>query len=162
MSLPRKAFISGWKTRCDPCRRRRTPPCPDPRPPGGGAGGAAAHAGGRGLCGLPSGRAGFPDNPHLERPAAEDVQPGITQDFRAESESAVLHLDARDLYQNEEKFSLCVHISPKEPSATVCCTKPISAPTASISTGSGGMESSFRLTNGCRRASRCWCFPSGR
>ena len=46
-------------------------------------------------------------------PAAEDVQPGITQDFRAESESAVLHLDARDLYQNEEKFSLCVHISPK-------------------------------------------------
>lgn len=48
-------------------------------------------------------------------PAAEDVQPGITQDFRAESESAVLHLDARDLYQNEEKFSLCVHISPKEP-----------------------------------------------
>ena len=48
-------------------------------------------------------------------PAAEDVQPGITQDFRAESESAVLHLDARDLYQNEDKFSLCVHISPKEP-----------------------------------------------
>ena len=48
-------------------------------------------------------------------PAAEDVQPGITQDFRAESESAVLHLDARDLYQNENKFSLCVHISPKEP-----------------------------------------------
>ena len=28
-------------------------------------------------------------------PAAEDVQPGITQDFRAESESAVLHLDEK-------------------------------------------------------------------
>ena len=48
-------------------------------------------------------------------PAAEEIQPGITQDFHAESESAVLDLDARDLYQSEEKFSLCLHISPKEP-----------------------------------------------
>ena len=95
-------------------------------------------------------------------PAEEDVQPGITQDFRAESESAVLHLDARDLYQNEDKFSLCVHISPKEPERYRLLYETDIGADGEHFDRIWWTESSFRLTNGCRRASRCWCFPSGR
>lgn len=47
-------------------------------------------------------------------PSADEIRPGVTQAFRAESESDVLDLDARDLYQDEEKLSLCLHVSLKD------------------------------------------------